>query len=437
MGVQSEMQSWQCDNASLIGKLGGSWVQQQGPSMATLFANPLAWAATAAAADAGKAAGRVVFGCSDSTAGASTVVVAIAPRQASRARLTLDDAACLQANRSSQVDAAAPLRQQAVLSCADADATVKAAGAAATQHARNLSNAGDSNSRADLQLPGATDDDEGGSSGMQSLISRDSTFSCASPASLGGISMHQHSMHKPSMPRQLSSRAPSEARRPSSAGVRHSVAPAASGAAVAAAVRLGVGNAGSLAGSSSSTGSSSRSLAADLASAGFAEQEAPADGESGGMTGVHSSAVVAGELKVRPGSFKQVSSFRAEPAAADGCSSASGLAEPGDADTTVVMLISDTDFGAMGRGSRSSSTGGAAAAASVVSRRGSAAGAVDQEGVGSQQLGSLRAEPALPAAQPVLQHAASRLAAAGGACSAEDVDDRGEVQACDAKLKDE
>jgi hypothetical protein len=78
LGVQDEMQSWQYDNAFLISKLGGSWVQQ-GPGMAALFSNPLAAAAAAANGEkkaAALAAGHMVFGSSDSTA-----VVAIATRR--------------------------------------------------------------------------------------------------------------------------------------------------------------------------------------------------------------------------------------------------------------------------------------------------------------------------------------------------------------------
>jgi hypothetical protein len=56
--------------------------------------------------------------------------------------------------------------------------------------------------------------------------------------------------------------------------------------------------------------------------------------------------------------------------------------------------------------------------------------------LGSQE--SLRAEPALVATQqPVLQHTGSWLGAVGAVGSTGDVDDSGEEQGCDAKLKDE
>jgi hypothetical protein len=80
---------------------------------------------------------------------------------------------------------------------------------------------------------------------------------------LGGISMHQRSMHmlqrsmrKPSMPRQPSGMS-AEFRRPSSAGVRHSLlcSGAAGAAAVATAEQLPVAPDGSLGGSSSSSSS--------------------------------------------------------------------------------------------------------------------------------------------------------------------------------------
>jgi hypothetical protein len=206
-----------------------------------------------------------------------------------------------------------------------------------------------------------------------------------------------------------------------------------------------VGNAASFGAHGCSSSSSSSSMApAELAAAAVDEQEleAPAGGGLGVMNVSNDSSAVGHNLGPRgdvelqggPGSLKQADSLRVV-AAEDSSSAARGPAGTEEPDSASVTEQNSVGFGTAGRGSRSSSTGGATATAGVA-RRGSGSSASQCAGLGSQE--SLRAEPALAVTQqPVLQHTASRLGAVGAVGSTGDVDDSGEEQGCDAKLKDE
>jgi hypothetical protein len=181
---------------------------------------------------------------------------------------------------------------------------------------------------------------------------------------MGSISMQQRSVHRPIMPPQGPSSA-AEFRRPSSAGVRHSLP--GSGAVVAAAVRLDVGAAGSGL-------SRSCSMSPDVAST--------AGHGQGGMNVLHG--------------FSNGSSLKLAASPRVG-----------------VVPAGDVARGAAAGGAASSNVDGGMA--TVEARPASAGGGVSERSwSGSNVLGSLRAQPGLPTSHLVLQPMSLSLQALDG-----------------------